>query len=98
MILAQVVGTVTSSVNHPFYDGKKLLLVDKCDEHQRPTGAYLLAVDALGVEAGPGERVLVLDEGNGSRQIFEHATAPVRSTIVGVVDVVTIDSGPSSNG
>ena len=31
-------------------------------------GGYLIAVDA--VDAGVGERVLVLDEGNGARQVL----------------------------
>ena len=33
--------------------------------------------------------VLVLDEGNGARQIVGSTDAPVRSVIVGIVDAVT---------
>ena len=47
---------------------------------------YLIAVDT--VDAGVGERVLVLDEGNGARQIFDIATGPIRSVVVGIVDDV----------
>ena len=36
--------------------------------------------------AGPGETVLVLDEGNGARQVFASKDGPVRSVIVGIVD------------
>jgi microcompartment protein CcmK/EutM len=43
------------------------------------------------VGAGEGERVLVLDEGNGARQVFASRDAPVRSVIVGIVDAVTSD-------
>jgi len=39
--------------------------------------------------AGPGDRVLVLDEGNGARQVFDSREAPVRSVIVGIIDAVT---------
>jgi microcompartment protein CcmK/EutM len=42
------------------------------------------------VDAGVGQRVLVLDEGNGARQILGSATAPVRSVVVGVVDSVDL--------
>jgi len=35
-------------------------------------------------------RVLVIDEGNGARQILNRAVAPVRAVIVGVVDDVEL--------
>jgi ethanolamine utilization protein EutN len=41
------------------------------------------------VDAGTGDPVLVLDEGNGARQIVASTDAPVRSVIVGIVDAVT---------
>jgi ethanolamine utilization protein EutN len=46
-----------------------------------------VAVDDVG--AGEGERVLVLDEGNGARQVFASKDAPIRSVIVGIIDDVT---------
>jgi ethanolamine utilization protein EutN len=88
MILGRVIGDITSTINHPFYDGHKLLLV----ERTAPSGAalpdYLVAIDTVG--AGPGERVLVLDEGTGARQIVLSKDAPVRSVIVGIIDAVDI--------
>jgi microcompartment protein CcmK/EutM len=51
-----------------------------------PLADYLIAVDTVG--AGPGERVLVLDEGNGARQVVGSTDAPVRSVIVGIIDAV----------
>jgi len=32
------------------------------------------------------ERVLVLDEGNGARQVFDWKDGPVRSVVVGIID------------
>lgn len=84
MFLGIVRGNITSTINHRFYDGKKLLLVDRCDETWKPTGKYIVAVDSVG--AGLGERVLVLDEGTGARQVVGAPEAPVRSVIVGIVD------------
>ena len=52
--------------------------------HGEPTGGYVIAVDTVG--AGAGETVLVLDEGNGARQILGGADLPVRSVVVGIVD------------
>ena len=87
MILGRVVGTITSTINHPFYDAKKLLVVERTDAAGAPLADYLVAIDTVG--AGAGERVLVLDEGTGARQIVGSKDAPVRSVIVGIVDEVT---------
>ena len=85
MITGIVSGEVYSTINHPFYDGRKLLVVSK------DTGDYLIAVDTVG--AGVGERVLVLDEGTGARQVLASESGPVRSVIVGIVDHVETLSG-----
>ena len=84
MILARVTGRITSTINHPDMEGRKLLVLDKLDPAGQPTGGYLIAIDSVG--AGPGETVLVLDEGNGARQILGGSDMPVRSVVVGIVD------------
>ena len=88
MILGRVTGTVVSTINHGFYEGRTLLLVDRIDPSGEPTGDYLIAVDT--VQAGAGETVLVLDEGNGARQVTGDPTGPVRAVIVGIVDHVQV--------
>ena len=87
MIIGTVTGNIVSTINHPFYDGKKLLVVEKAKVDGAPSGDYLIAIDSVG--AGMGQQVLVLDEGNGARQIVKSSTAPLRSVIVGIVDEVT---------
>jgi microcompartment protein CcmK/EutM len=84
MILGRIVGSVVSTIHHSVVEGNKLLLAERLDEGGRPTGGYVIALDAIG--AGKGETVLILDEGNGARQILDDATAPVRSIVVGIVD------------
>jgi microcompartment protein CcmK/EutM len=86
MIVGRITGTVHSTINHPFYDARRLLVVEREDAAGQPTGAYLVAVDR--VDAGVGERVLVLEEGTGARQVLESVDGPVRSVIVGIVDEV----------
>jgi microcompartment protein CcmK/EutM len=88
MILGRVIGDITSTINHPFYDAKKLLLVERTDPSGAPLPGYLIAIDTVG--AGPGERVLVLDEGTGARQIVISKDAPIRSVIVGIIDAVDL--------
>lgn len=86
MILGIVRGSIFSTINHPFYDNRKLLVVDGIDEGGKPTGKYVIAVDVVG--AGIGETVLINDEGNGARQVLDDPQGPVRSVIVGIVDEV----------
>ncbi len=91
MILGIVRGSIFSTIHHPFYDGRKMLVVDHIDADGTPTGKYVIAVDA--VDAGVGQRVLVNDEGNGGRQVLNNATAPVRSVVVGIVDETILSVG-----
>lgn len=86
MIVGRVAGEITATVSHPFFHGRKLLIVDRETLEGAPTGDYLVAVDTVG--AGPGERVLVLDEGNGARQVVGSPAAPLRSVVVGILDRV----------
>ena len=90
MIIGTVRGDIVSTINHPFYTGKRMLVVEKEDFAGKP-GGYLIAVDG-GVGAGVGERVLVIDEGNSARQIVSDSTAPIRSIIVGIIDRIDDES------
>ena len=88
MRIARVVGTVVSTVKHSSYQGLKLLIVQPIDEDGNPVGEDYLAVDV--VQAGVGDTVLVISEGNGARQIFSKPVLPIRSVIVGVIDEVEV--------
>ena len=90
MILARITGSVVSTIHHPIVDGHKLLLAERLDKSGKPSGGYLIALDAIG--AGQGETVLILDEGTGARQILNDSNAPVRSIVVGIVDAVELES------
>lgn len=83
MKVGRVAGTVVSTISHPFFDGHRLLLCDLLDIDGDEDGS-LIAVDT--VDAGVGDTVLILDEGNSSRQIFDISSGPIRTTIVGIVD------------
>ena len=88
MYIGKVIGTVVATVKISHLDGRKLLLVDQLDLAGRETGDYDIAVDV--VQAGPGDTVLVIDEGNGARQVLGLDPGAVRAVIVGVVDEVTL--------
>ncbi len=90
MILGRIIGSVVSVIHHPIVEGRKLLVAERLDPNGRPTGGYVIAIDAIG--AGQGETVLILDEGNGARQILGDTDAPVRSLVVGIVDAVEMET------
>ena len=90
MILGRITGSVVSTIHHSIVDGRKLLLADRLDEQGNETGRYVIALDAIG--AGMGETVLILDEGNGARQVLGDDNAPVRSMVVAIVDEVELAS------
>ncbi|NLB66479.1 MAG: EutN/CcmL family microcompartment protein [Lentisphaerae bacterium] len=86
MIIGKVLGNLHSTIHHPFYGNRKILLVERIEPDGTPLPGYVVAIDQAG--AGPGETVLVLDEGNGARQVLEDKDGPVRSVIVGIVDEI----------
>jgi ethanolamine utilization protein EutN len=90
--LCRVTGNVVATVKHPTYRGHKLMVVQPLDETGADTGTTFLAVDLA--QSGPGDTVLVMQEGNGVRQILakgqKDAKLPIRSVIIGVVDAVEL--------
>ncbi|HMY60021.1 MAG TPA: EutN/CcmL family microcompartment protein [Pseudomonadota bacterium] len=90
MKLCRVLGSVVATAKHPTYVGRKLLSVQPLDEKGAAIGSSFLAVDD--VQAGPGDVVLVMQEGNGVRQLLKAKDLPIRSLIVGIVDRVAVSS------
>lgn len=84
MILARVTGTVTSSDKDPQLADYKLLVVQPLTLDDEPEGDELIAVDR--VDAGIGDWVLVVKEGNAARQLTGRERAPLQAVVVGVVD------------
>ncbi len=86
--IGKVVGSVVASIKISHLAARRLLLVHRLDLDARESGDYDIAVDVA--QAGPGDTVLVLDEGNGARQILGLDPGAVRAVIVGVVDEVAL--------
>ncbi len=89
MFLAEVVGTVVSPVQIPVLDGRKLLLLRPVTPEGKPTGRTRIGIDRA--QAGVGDRVLVIDEGNSGRQLLGEPKGAVKTIVVGVVDYVERD-------
>jgi len=89
MYIGRVSGTVVATIKNELFEGRKLLLVDKLDLEGLSTAKYDIAVDM--VQAGVGDLVLVLDEGNSARQIVDREPlGAIRAVIVGIVDAVDV--------
>ncbi len=86
MILGKVIGNVVSTMKLSIYEGYKILIVQPINNREEPQGKTFLALDT--VQAGVGDIVLIIDEGNSSRLIMNNKTAPVRTMIVGIVDSI----------
>jgi ethanolamine utilization protein EutN len=88
MIIGKVVGTVVSTIKHPAFAGRKLLLVRPMHLAGENPEDDFIAVDAA--HAGIGDTVLVCQEGNSTRQVIGIPNAPVRSSIVGIIDSISL--------
>ncbi len=60
------------------------MVVQPLDGDRNPQGQTFLAFDT--VQAGVGDLVLVIDEGNSARTILGDPQAPIRAVVVGIVD------------
>lgn len=96
MTLARVIGDVTATVKHGILENEKLLLLRAVDPAGGMQGAPILALDRA--QAGPGDTVLVLDEGNSARLILGVPQAPMRTVVVGIVDHVEMAEAGGSHG
>jgi len=88
MFLADVIGTVVSPVQHPVLDGERLLLLRPLRPDGSAQGATRIGIDRA--QAGVGDRVVVVDEGNAGRQLLGAPNGPVKTVVVGVVDYVEV--------
>jgi len=93
MKLARVIGRLWATAKHESLEGARILLVRPLNLRGEAEGEPYLAVDH--VDAGAGERVLVLDEGGSAGQVLGQTDPPIRTVVVGVVDAVHVPE-PSS--
>jgi len=88
MILAKVIGTVVTTISHPHYKNRRLLVVQPLFMEGDNANEDFLALD--NTQAGIGDTVLINREGGGARQVLNNPDACIISVIVGIVDSVFI--------
>lgn len=88
MKVGTVVGTVVSTISIPLLQDHRLLLCD-IETLDGDVDGYTICIDV--VDAGVGETVLILDEGNSAREILGLDTGAIRAVVVGVVDELVVE-------
>ncbi|HEY1550488.1 MAG TPA: EutN/CcmL family microcompartment protein [Kofleriaceae bacterium] len=95
MRCCRVVGPMWADVKHPAFVGHPLFVVQPLDADGNDVGASFVAIDRA--QAGAGDKVIVLTEGTGVRQILGQGDqVPIRSAIVGIVDRFDIDAASNA--
>jgi microcompartment protein CcmK/EutM len=89
MILARVVGSVVATRKDPRLEGKKLLILKPISPDGKDEAGYVVSVDTVG--AGFRETVIAVS-GSSARMAEGCKDTPVDSTIIGIVDTVTLDT------
>ena len=84
MILARVTGKITGSVQHRCYNGRALYAVRPIAK-DGALGWSFLALDTVGCALG--DEVLVARVPGLARSVLMTDRAPVRSMIIGILDV-----------
>jgi ethanolamine utilization protein EutN len=85
MFLAKISGNVVSTQKNKSLKSHKLLLVKKIDLE----GNFIDNMDEIAldlIDAGIGDTVLVVKEGDAVQQILGHKNAPVNVMIIAIVD------------
>ncbi len=88
MTLCKIIGSVVATQKNEHLKGRKILIAQPIDLGGAAIGKDILAIDS--VDAGIGDTVLVIQEGQGAAQILHNKKAPVHSVIVAVVDGIEV--------
>ncbi|HEY2933235.1 MAG TPA: EutN/CcmL family microcompartment protein [Acidobacteriota bacterium] len=88
MIIGRIVSQLVATQKNPKLSGAKLLVVQPLDLDGNEKGETVLAIDA--VDAGVGERVLVVQEGWSANYLLGTSEAPVDAAVIGIVDRIDL--------
>lgn len=88
MLIGRVVGDIVATQKAPSHEGRKVLIVQPLNLDGTDRGDAVLALDA--VDAGVGDKVLVVTEGWSAMTSVGRSQAPIDMAVIGVIDTVTI--------
>ncbi len=89
MFLGKVSGNVVSTHKNKFLISQKLLIINQIDfEGNIISNKDIIAIDLI--DAGIGDKVIVVQEGDAIQQVLGHGNAPVNTMIIALIDNVEI--------
>ena len=91
MILARVLRPIVATQKDASLKNRKILVVQEATPTGEARGQTLVAVEADGIGAGPGDLVLIQREGGGARVMLGDDQAPVNAVVCGIVDAVHLN-------
>ena len=90
MLIARVVGDLVATYKHASHEGCKLLLVQPLNLDGSDRGEAVVAVDA--VDAGVGDRVLLVTEGFSAMTSVGRPQSPIDMAVIGFIDHIELAS------
>jgi ethanolamine utilization protein EutN len=91
MLIGRVVGELVSTQKHASHLGRKALLVQPLNLDGSNRGEALIALDA--VDAGIGDRVLVVTEGFSAMTAVGRPQSPIDMAVIGFIDQIDLLPG-----
>jgi ethanolamine utilization protein EutN len=88
VLIARVVGEVIATEKHASHKGRKALLVQPLNLDGSDRGDAVVALDA--VDAGTGDRVLLVTEGFSAMTGVGRPQSPIDMAVVGFIDEIDL--------
>lgn len=88
MLIARVIGELVSTQKHASHDGQKTLIVQPLNLDGTDRGDAVVAMDA--VDAGIGDKVLLITEGFSAMTAVGRPNSPIDMAVIGIIDHVDL--------
>lgn len=89
MLLGRVIGEVVATTKHSSHEGRKALLVQPLNLDGSNRGDAVVALDA--VDAGIGDRVLLVMEGFSAMTAVGRPQSPIDMAVIGFIDQIDLN-------
>ena len=91
MLIARVIGELVATQKHSSHEGRKVLLVQPLNLDGSDRGDAVVALDA--VDAGVGDRVLLVTEGFSAMTAVGRPQSPIDMAVIGFIDQIDLLPG-----
>jgi len=88
LLIARVIGEVVATRKHASHEGGKILMVQPLNLDGTDRGDAVVALDS--VDAGVGDRVLLVTEGFSAMTSVGRPQSPIDMAVIGVIDRVDL--------